>query len=213
YNQGLPAQGTQVRQTLAPTAHGADTVPSILLLSLACLAGPDFLEDRFDLPPGFCIYKAAGPDLCGGSYDICLDGEGRLLVGDGQRVRRLADMDGDSVFDASEVVAEDLGPRGPQGLLVWDDRLYAVGGDGIQLFEGYRSGGKLVRRGRLGAPFSTGGDHDAHTLLRGHDGFVYFITSDGGGTRDRRHITEDTSPALFERSCSVFRFSPDGSRW
>ncbi len=182
----------------------------------ACLAAvanaPTFLEDRFDLPPGFRIYKAAGPDLTGGSYDICFDGQGRLLVGDGSQVRRLMDSDADGIFDAGEVIAKDLGPRGPQGLLAYGDRLYAVGGDGIQLYEGYSSG-NLVHRGRIGKRISTGGDHDAHTIFRGHDGHIYFITGDGGGAKERLHITEESSPALFERSCSVFRISPDGRKW
>ncbi|MBI4601310.1 MAG: PQQ-binding-like beta-propeller repeat protein [Planctomycetes bacterium] len=184
---------------------------SIAFAVLALGAPPRFVEDRFEVPPGFRVYKAAGPELTGGSYDIALDGKGRLLVGDGTQVRRLEDSDGDAVFDAFEVVAEGLGPRGPQGLLVWGRRLYAVGGDGVQLFE--EEDGRYVHRGRLGRRFSTGGDHDAHAVLRGHDGHIYFITGDGGGTRERVHITEETSPALFERSCSVFRFSPDGSRW
>jgi putative heme-binding domain-containing protein len=183
------------------------------LLLAALLGGPVYLEERFELPEGFRIYKAAARELSGGSYALTFDAEGRLLVGDGAQVRRLEDRDGDGVFDHSEVIAGGLGPRGPQGLLVWGDRLYAVGGDGIQLFEGYRSGGPLVHRGRLGAPFRTGGDHDAHTVLRGHDGYLYFITGDGGGARDRVHITEETSPCLFERAASVFRLSPGGERW
>jgi len=187
--------------------------------ALACLSSfgradtPEYLEDQFQIPAGFRIYKAAPRDLCGGSYDIEFDGQGRLLVGDGRRVRRLYDDDGDGLYDRHEVIAEGLGGRGPQGLLVYGDRLFAVGGDGVQLFEGYTKGGKLERRGRIGESFRTGGDHDAHTVLRGVDGYVYFITGDGGGARDRRHITEKSSPALFERDCSVFRISPDGKRW
>src|SRR5437588_4369466 len=108
------------------------------------------LSDRFELPPGFHIYRAAGPELSGGSYALTFDGEGRLLVGDGNAVRRLIDKDGDGVFDSFDVIATGLGWRGPQGLLVDGDRLYAVGGDGIQVFEGYRSPGTpgLVHRGR-----------------------------------------------------------------
>jgi putative heme-binding domain-containing protein len=186
---------------------------SFVLFCLSAAGGPEFLEDRFEIPAGFRIYRAAGPELSGGSYDLAFDGEGRLLVGDGTQVRRLEDRDGDGVYDHFEVIAGGLGPRGPQGLLVYGDRLYAVGGDGIQLFEGYRSGGPLVKKERIGNRFGTGGDHDAHAILRGHDGYLYFISGDGGGTRDRVHITEESSPGLFERSSTVFRISPDGKRW
>jgi putative heme-binding domain-containing protein len=165
------------------------------------------------LPSGFHIQRVAGPDLSGGSYDLCFDGQGRLLVGDGNAVRRLMDKDGDGIYDGFEVIATGLGPRGPQGLLVWGDRLYAVGGDGLQLFEGYESGGPLVHRGRLGAKLNTGGDHDAHTILRGRDDYIYLMAGNGSGIRDRRHITETNSPLIFEREASVFRISPDGKQW
>src|SRR5438128_7171690 len=112
------------------------------------------LDGAFELPAGFHIYRAAGPELSGGSYALAFDGEGRLLVGDGNAVRRLIDKDGDGVFDSFEVIATGLGWRGPQGLLVCDDRLYAVGGDGIQVFEGYRAGGPLVHKGRIGTKFN-----------------------------------------------------------
>src|SRR5256885_13741223 len=98
----------------------------------SCLAAPELLDDQFELPRGFHIYRAAGPELSGGSYALTFDGEGRLLVGDGNSVRRLIDKDGDGVFDAFEIIATGLGWRGPQGLLVYEDRLYAVGGEGVQ---------------------------------------------------------------------------------
>jgi len=174
---------------------------------------PQDLADCFELPPGFHIYRAAGPAVSGGSYALTFDGEGRLLVGDGNAVRRLGDKDGDGVFDSFEVIATGLGWRGPQGLLVHGDRLFAVGGDGIQVFEGYRSGKELVHKGRIGNKFNTGGDHDAHTIFRGPDGYLYFMAGNGAGIGDRKHITEETSPVMFEREASVFRISPDGAKW
>src|SRR3954453_10024147 len=150
------------------------------LFSTACLAGavgacanaaPVFLDDQFEMPAGFRIYRAAEHDLTGGSYALRFDGQGRLLVGDGTALRRLVDKDGDGVFDGSEVIATGLGWRGPQGILVYGDCLFVVGGDGIQLYEGY-SIDNLHHVGRIGAKLNTGGDHDAHTLFRGHDGYI-----------------------------------------
>src|SRR5688572_22015009 len=184
-----------------------------LLSSLHAPAAPELLDDQFELSAGFHIQRVAGPDLSGGSYDLCFDEQGRLLVGDGNAVRRLKDTDGDGTYDGFEVIATGLGPRGPQGLPVWGDRLYAVGGDGLQLFEGYESGGPLVHRGRLGAKLNTGGDHDAHTILRGPDDHIYLMAGNGSGIRDRRHITETNSSVIFEREASVFRISPEGTKW
>src|SRR6267378_2672974 len=102
-----------------------------LLCARLCFGNPLLLDGQFELPSGFHIYRAAGPELTGGSYAMTFDGEGRLLVGDGDAVRRLSDRDNDGVFDSFEVIATGLGWRGPQGLLVYGDRLLAVGGDGI----------------------------------------------------------------------------------
>ncbi len=201
-----------VQHPASSIQHLVVSLLAFLTFSASSFAQPTNLTDQFDLPRGFHIYRAAGADLSGGSYDLCFDGEGRLLVGDGTAVRRLIDRDNDGVYDGYEVITTDLGPRGPQGLLVWGDRLYAVGGDGLQLFEGYRSG-TLIHRGRLGEKFNTGGDHDLHTVLRGHDGYLYLMAGNGAGIEGRRHITEATSPCLFEREASVFRVSTDGQKW
>ncbi len=187
----------------------------LAMIVIRSSAKPVLLDNQFDLPDGFHIYRAAQPELTGGSYDLTFDGQGRLLVGDGKAVRRLKDNDSDGVFDSQEIIAEGLGPRGPQGLLVYGDHLYAVGGDGIQLFSGYESfsTGRLKHERRLGQPFHTGGDHSAHTVLRGLDGYIYFVTGNDGGTEARKHITEASSPSLEEREASVFRFDPEGKQW
>src|SRR4051794_1975897 len=101
-----------------------------LLVVVSATAAPDFLDDQFELPPGFHIQRVAGQELSGGSYALRFDPQGRLLVGDGNALRRLKDADSDGVYHGFDVIATGLGPRGPQGLLVWGDRLYAVGGDG-----------------------------------------------------------------------------------
>jgi glucose/arabinose dehydrogenase len=184
---------------------------SALTLSVEA-AKPALLDDQFELPSGFHIYRAAARELTGGSYAMTFDGNGRLLIGDGTALRRLSDSDGNGVYDQEEVIATDLGWRGPQGVLVYGDRLYAIGGDGVQLYSGYLSG-RIHHIGRIGNKFSTGGDHDAHTLLRGFDGSIYLMAGNGAGIKARDHITETNSPMLFEREASIFRFDPDGTHW
>ncbi len=187
----------------------------LIVSATSIAAEPTLLDDQFQLPPGFHIYRAAQPQLTGGSYDLTFDGRGRLLVAEGNSLRRLVDTDNDGIYDSQETIA-DGGPlrgRGPQGLLVLGDHVYAVSGDGLQLLSGYNSGGKLTHAGRLGAPFNTGGDHAAHTVLRGLDGYIYLVSGDGGGIGGRKHITQENSPVREERTASVFRFDPKGEKW
>ena len=119
------------------------------LLALTTLGAPvSFLEDQFEMPDGFRIYKVASGELCGGSYDITFDGDGRLLVGDGQQVRRLIDDDHDGVYDRYEVIARGLGGRGPQGLaVVGDSEGYGIlARVGIGGLPGKDAGGRVEAR-------------------------------------------------------------------
>ena len=49
-----------------------------LISGVPAWTAPEFLEERFELPPGLRIYRVAGPELTGGSYALCFDGEGRF---------------------------------------------------------------------------------------------------------------------------------------
>jgi hypothetical protein len=180
-------------------------------------AEPKLIDDQFVLAPGFHIYKAAESSLTGESYVMAFDAKGRLLVADGKGVRRLIDKDNDQVYDGYEVIIESgLGPRGPQGLLVVGDNLYAVGNDGVQLYSGYLaadSGGKVKHERRLGGKFRCGGDHDAHELVYGHDGWIYFVVGDGAGG-NASHVTEKVSSPISQPvNASVFRFNLAGDKW
>ena len=188
---------------------------AIVIQASPAPAQPVLVDDQFELPDHFHIYRVAEPELTGGSYDLTFDGQGRLLIGDGSAVRRLTDTNHDGVYDSQETIADDpaLRGRGPQGLIVIGDHLYAVAGDGVQLFSGYNGQGKLKHERRLGATFNTGGDHAAHTILRGMDGYIYLVTGDGAGIGGRRHITQESSPVIEERNASVFRFDPSGEKW
>jgi len=104
-DSGMPRQRMQRLCRIA-----AATLLFVPPVAVVAASGPVELTDPFELPPGFDICRAAGPELSGGSYAMTFDGEGRLLVGDGNAVRRLIDKDQDGVFDSFEVIATGLRP-------------------------------------------------------------------------------------------------------
>ena len=72
-------------------------------------AAPVYVDAQFELPSGFHIYKLAENYVTGGSYDIVFDGQGRILVGDTDSVRRLEDKDEDGLYESYKVIATGLG--------------------------------------------------------------------------------------------------------
>ena len=191
----------------------------ILLLAMPCVrtaaqeSGPQMLDDRFSLPDGFRIYRYAAPDVAPGGYSIAFDGDGRVYVGAGGWIVRLEDRDKDGVAEAAETIATGLGGRTPQGLLIVGSRFYVTSGKGLLIMEDPDERGRLRKRRRVGAPFQSGGDHGAHSLVLGQDGFIYFVAGNGSRVQDRSHITEETSPVLGAVGATVFRIDPEGARW
>ncbi len=180
-----------------------------LLAVLAAGSPPaeiEFLDERFQLPPGFRIYRYASKEVAPGGYSIAFDGEGRVYVGGDGVILRLIDRDGDGVAEASERVAEGLGKRCPQGLLVVGRRIYAASDRGLVILED-------GKRRTAGGVLRAGGDHGTHALVRGLDGFIYFAAGNGSGAKDRSHITEDTSICRSIEGGTIFRIDPDGRRW
>ncbi len=169
-------------------------------------AGIDFLDERFQLPPGFRIYQYASKEVAPGGYSVAFDGEGRVYVGGDGTILRLLDRDGDGVAEASEKVAEGLGKRCPQGLLIVGNKIYASSDKGLVILE---DGKRRMAGGLLRA----GGDHGTHALIRGLDGFIYFAAGNGSGAKERSHITEETSICRTIEGATIFRIDPDGKRW
>jgi putative heme-binding domain-containing protein len=166
----------------------------------------DSLPHGLRVPPGFEVTEFADSTLANDVYCLTLDPQGRPVVSGRGYLRVLVDDDGDGRADRALDFA---GPPadGAMGLLWEGDTLYCVGGGGLRRYVGAAGAGRL-RPPELVQPFKTGGEHDAHALRRGPDGFLYVLCGNGTGIGPR-HATLPTSPIRDPVAGCVLRFSPD----
>jgi putative heme-binding domain-containing protein len=167
-----------------------------------CLCG-EFLGMR--VPDGFEITEFADAKLANDIHCLTIDPRGRIVVSGPGYLRVLIDSKGDSKVDR----AIDLVPGlkdGPQGLLWEGNTLYFTADGGLRrvTIKDDKPAGpsKLIRA------MKTGGEHDAHAILRGPDGWLYVLCGNNAGI-DKRYATLPTSPIAEPTAGCVLRFSPD----
>jgi hypothetical protein len=94
--------------------------------------------------------------------------------------------------------------------LFWEgDSLFCVGDGGLRVYRDANGPGRL-RPSKVLFKCKTGGEHTAHAVQRGPDGWMYFLCGDHTGI-DRTHATLPTSPIKDPVSGCVLRFPPDFS--
>ena len=156
------------------------------------------------MPPGFTVTEFAGDDLAHDCYTLAINPKGQVVVAGRGYIRLLLDDDGDGKADRAVEIA-DYPKDGAMGLLWEDDKLWAVGDGGLRRFT-IGPDGKAVGSSELVRKLKTGGEHDAHALRRGPDGWLYLLcgnhTGLSRGMPSGRHLPSATrSPA----ACCGFR--------
>jgi putative heme-binding domain-containing protein len=181
-----------------PVVHIAFALP-------APAAEPDH---GLHLPPGFEVTQFADDRLAPDIHCLTLDPKGRVIVSGRGYVRLLVDDDGDGKADRALDFA-DAPKDGAMGLFWERDSLYCVGDGGLRLYRDANGPGRL-RPSQILFKCKTGGEHQAHAIRRGPDGWLYFLCGDHTGI-DRTHATLPTSPIKDPLSGCVLRFPPDFS--
>ena len=179
--------------------------PALLLLAASVAAPPTAVTD-LRLPPGFTARQYANNTLTPDAYTMTIDDAGRVLVAGRGYVRVLVDTDGDGVADRADDLIDGLKSR-PMGLLAEGDSLYVVADGGLKRYRGYNGKDKLKERETLLA-LKTGGEHDAHAVRRGPDGWLYLLCGNGAGVR-KETITSRRSPVQAPIAGALVRLSPD----
>lgn len=147
-----------------------------LLLTMVAIPQPSpiapIASNGFKLPPGFSITQVAGADLANDIYCLTFAPTGELLVSGRGYIKQLVDTDGDGKFDQLVLIA-DHPKDGAMGLLIDGDKLYVVGDGGIRQMPW--KPGTVQPTSTLLYKLKTGGEHDAHAIKKGSDGFFYVL--------------------------------------
>lgn len=177
--------------------------PALLLLASIPAAAPEV-----KVPPGFSIKMYSDNPLASDIFTMTIDDEGRVLVAGRGYVRVLVDDDGDGVADRTIDLLDGL-KDGPMGLLAEGGSLYVVSEGGLQRYRGYNGKDKLKQPPETLVKLKTNGEHDAHMIRRGPDGWLYLLCGNAAGV-SKETIVGRRSPVKDPVAGALLRISPDG---
>src|SRR6266545_4156670 len=183
--------------------------PALLLLAAVPAAPPVPVTD-LKLPPGFTARLYADNPIAPDVYAMTIDDAGRVLVAGRGYVRVLVDDDGDGYADRAVDLIDGL-KDGPMGLLAEGDCLYVVADGGLKRYRGYNGKDKQRAPPETLVALKTTGEHDAHAVRRGPDGWLYLLCGNMAGVR-KEIITSDRSPVTDPVAGALIRISPDGKQ-
>lgn len=154
---------------------------------------------------GFTIEMVADNDTAPDTWTMTFDARGQLVVANAQSIRTLLDTDGDALADSATVFAP-LG-RGAMGLYFEGTTLYAIADDSLVRYRD--ADGDSVADGPGERLYAFGmGEHGAHMVKKGPDGFWYVVGGNDTGFTER-HVSALRSPIRKVEGGAFLRITPD----
>src|SRR3954447_15403036 len=176
-----------------------------LILGSASFAGQ--VQHGLRVPAGFEVTEYADSALANDIYTMTVDPKGRIVVAGRGYIRVLVDRDGDGKADGFLPFA-DTPKDGAMGLFWEGKHLYCTGDGGLRRFTSTLRDGRADGPSELLHPLKTGGEHDAHAIRRGPDGWLYVLCGNNANV-DKLVKPAATSPIQKPVAGTVLRFSPD----
>ena len=177
-----------------------------LVFALAGRAAPKQVAG-LRIPEGFSVSEFAGSDLANDIQCMTIAPDGRVIVSGRGYVSILVDDDEDGRADRALPFAE--GPEdGAMGLLWEGDSLFVVGDGGLRRHRDADGDGRADGPSELIRAMTTGGEHDAHAVRRGPDGWLYVMIGNFAGI-DASYASLPTSPIAEPVAGCLVRFPPD----
>lgn len=165
------------------------------------------VSEMLTVPDGFEVTEFAGDDLAHDIFCLTVDALGRVVVAGPGYVRILIDSNGDGRADSFKQFAD--GPKsGAMGLFFLGRTLLAVGDGGLLRYRDQNGDDRADGPPELLIKLKTGGEHDAHAIQQGPDGWWYLIVGNTGQVGPG-YATLPTSPVKDPRAGTMLRFRPD----
>ncbi len=153
------------------------------------------------VPAGFTITEFAGPELANDIYCLAISPEGQIVVSGRGYLKQLVDENGDGRADRAVLLA-DHPKDGAMGMLIEKDQFYFMGDGGVRRMP-WRPGA-FTDKSELLYKLKTGGEHDAHAISRGPDGWFYLLCGNDTGI-SAKHATNESSPISTPTAGCVLR--------
>lgn len=183
------------------------TALAMLLWTSLCAGHLVAAEPALKAPVGFEVRLFADDELAHDIHCLTIDSRGRIAVAGNGFIKLLTDSDADGVADKSELFAE--GPAiGVQGMYWHGPDLLAVGGEGLLRYRDRNGDDKADGPPDVLLKIKCGGEHHAHSIQRGPDGWWYLIAGNDTGI-DAKYVSLPTAPIKQPVAGVLYRLKPD----
>jgi putative heme-binding domain-containing protein len=164
----------------------------------------------FVCPEGFIVEAVASEKWVHDAFSMTTDPRGNPVVSGPGFIRTLTEVDASGQFTRAIDLKAAI-TQGAQGLWCEVGKYYFVADGGLWVVDDINSDcvADSPRKKILDLP--TGGEHDAHAIRRGPDGWWYLIAGNFAATIGQLKNDPD-SPVPQPRAGTLWRMSPDFSR-
>src|SRR5262249_23902182 len=148
------------------------------------------VQQGFRVPVGFEVVEYADSKLANDIFSMTVDSKGRIVVSGPGYVRVL--IEDEKTGLASQTVDVAAVKEGAQGLFWEGEHLYFTADGGLRRRR-IGADGKASGAAELIRTMRTAGEHNAHAIKRGPDGWLYVLVGNTTGV-NKDFATLPTSP-------------------
>jgi putative membrane-bound dehydrogenase-like protein len=188
------------------------SIPRLLLGTILLAVGlcDRVLSDdsaNLQVPKGFVVTQYADDQLAHDIFSLTFDAFGRVVVSGPGYVRILIDANHDGVAESYKQFAD--GPAsGAQGMCFRGRDLICTGDAGLIRYRDANADDRADGRPDVFLKLKTGGEHHAHAVQRGPDGWWYVILGNDAGISSS-YIKLKSSPIKEPHAGCILRLRPD----
>jgi putative membrane-bound dehydrogenase-like protein len=163
--------------------------------------------EQLQAPRGFVVTQYANDRLAHDIFSMTIDAFGRVVVSGPGYVRILIDADHDGVAESYKQFA-DAPTTGAQGMFFLGRDLFCTGDAGLLRFRDKDQNDRADGPPEVFLRLRTGGEHYAHSVQKGPDGWWYIVVGNEGHI-SRSYAALLNSPVKEPRAGTMLRVRPD----